>query len=61
MRIPSLARFMRGLHPSYEAYVEPKQLANLVKALEFSQIYDYITFRSEKAHGKGEDKKKFMP
>ena len=31
-----LRGFMRGLHPDYEAYVEPKQPKDLVEALKFA-------------------------
>ena len=37
-----LKGFMRGIHPDYEAYVEPKQPTDLAKALKFTQIYDDI-------------------
>ena len=33
---------MRGLHPNYEAYVEPKQPKDLAEALKFAQIFDDI-------------------
>ena len=54
-----LRGFMGGLHPDYEAYVEPKQPKDLVVALKFAQIYDDISHTSKGAFGKGKEKDKF--
>ena len=48
---------MRGLHPYYKAYVEPKQPKDFAKALKFAQIYDDIVHRSKGDFGKGGRKK----
>ena len=50
---------MRGLHPDYEAYVEPKQLKDLTEALKFAKIYDNIGRRSKGALGKDKEKEQF--
>ena len=50
---------MRGLHPDYEAYVEPKQPKDLAEALRFVQIFDDIGRWSKGGFGKGEEKEKF--
>ena len=51
---------MRGLHPDYEAYVEPKQPKDLAKALKFAQIYDDIGCRLKGGFGKRKEKEKFL-
>ena len=54
-----LRGFMRGLHPDYEAYVEPKQPKDLAEALKFAQIYDDISRRSKGTFGKAKEKEPF--
>ena len=51
---------MRGLHPDYKAYVEPKQPKDLAEALKFTQIFDDIGCQSKGGFGKGKEKEKFL-
>ena len=50
---------MRGLHPNYEAYVEPKKPKDLAEALKFAQIFDDIGRQTKGVFGKGKEKEKF--